>query len=87
MFCSALLCVHSSFAIIFAFLSSWCLVIVVSLFLKVPRFCMQFFICYFRIIITHYFNKDSIPKVISVLEGVHYNQLESSDLCLIPYFV
>ena len=50
----ALLCVHSSFAIIsmgkreliaLFCLSSWCLVIVVWLFLTTPRFCLQFVIC------------------------------------------
>ena len=53
MFCCALLCVHSSFAIILmgkrelvALLSlpSWCLVIVVRLFLAVPWVCLQFVI-------------------------------------------
>ena len=56
MFCCALLCVHSSFAIIsmgkrklvaLLSLSSWCLVIVVSLFLTMPRVCLQFFIVVF----------------------------------------
>ena len=51
MFCCALLCVHSSFAIILIgkrvlvallSLSSWCLVSVVWLFLGVPRVCQQF---------------------------------------------
>ena len=50
-FCCALLCVHSSFAIIsmgkrelvaLFCLSSWCLVIVVWLFLTMPRVCLQF---------------------------------------------
>ena len=53
MFCCALLCVHSSFAIIkmgkrelvaLLCLSSWCLVIVVWLFLTMPRVCLQFVI-------------------------------------------
>ena len=53
MFCCALLCVHSSFAIILMgkrelvallCLSSLCLVIVVWLFLAMPRVCMQFVI-------------------------------------------
>ena len=53
MFCCALLCVHSSFAIILMekrelvallCLSSWCLVIVVWLFLAVPLVCLQFVI-------------------------------------------
>ena len=56
MFCCALLCVHSSFAIILmgkrelvALLtwSSLCLVIVVWLFLAVPRGCLQFVIVVF----------------------------------------
>ena len=56
MFCCALLCVHSSFAIIFigerelaalTSLSSWCLVIVVLLFLAVPYVCLQFVIVVF----------------------------------------
>ena len=53
MFCCALLCVHSSFAIIvmgkkklvaLLCLSFWCLVIVVWFFLAMPRICMQFVI-------------------------------------------
>ena len=56
MFCCALLCVHSSFAIIFVgkrelvallCLSSWCLMIVVWLFLTMPRICLQFVIVVF----------------------------------------
>ena len=52
-FCCALLCVHSRLAIILVgkrelvallCLSSWCLVIVVWLFLTVPRACLQFVI-------------------------------------------
>ena len=55
-FCCTLLYVHSSIAIIFKGkrvlvallnLSSWCLVIVVWLFLAVPRGCMQFVIVVF----------------------------------------
>ena len=51
MFCFALLCVHSSFAIILMgnrelvallCLSSWCLVIDVWLFLTMPRVCLHF---------------------------------------------
>ena len=51
MFCCALLCVHSSFAIILIgkrelvtllCSSSWCLVTVVWLFLVIPRACLQF---------------------------------------------
>ena len=63
MFCCALLCVHSSFAIIsmgrrelvaLLCLSSWCLVIVVWLFLTIPWVCLQFVIVVFPDH-THYF--------------------------------
>ena len=63
MFCCALLCVHSSFALILMgqrelaallSLSSWCLVIVVLLFLAVPLVCLQFVIEIFPDH-THYF--------------------------------
>ena len=56
MFCCALLCAHSNFAIILMgkrelvdlfSLSSWCLVIFVWLFLAVPRVCLQFVIVVF----------------------------------------
>ena len=56
MFCSALLCVHSGFAIIsigkkeldaLLCLSTWCLVIGVLLFLTIPRVCLQFVIVVF----------------------------------------
>ena len=56
MSCCALLCVHSSFAIILMWkrelvallsLSSWCLVIVVWLFRTVPQICLQFVIVVF----------------------------------------
>ena len=56
MFCCALLYVHSRFAIkvmgkrepiALLCLSSWCLVIVVSLFLTMPRVCLQFVIVVF----------------------------------------
>ena len=65
MFCCALLCVHCSFAIISMWkrelvallcLSSWCLVIVKWLFLKIPRGCLQFVIVVFPDL-THYFWK------------------------------
>ena len=55
-FCCALLYVHSSFAIILMgkrelvallCLSSWCLVIVVWLFLTMPQDCLQFVIVVF----------------------------------------
>ena len=56
MFCCALLCGHSSFAIVLMGkrglvallrLSSWCLMIVVWLFLMMPRVCLQFVIVVF----------------------------------------
>ena len=56
MFCCALLCAHSSFAIIsmgkreqVALLnsSSWCVVFVVWLFLTTPQVCLQFVIVVF----------------------------------------
>ena len=56
MFCCALLCVHSSFAIIsmgkrelvaLLCLSFWCLMIVVWLFLTLPWGCLQFVIVVF----------------------------------------
>ena len=56
MFCCALLCVYSSFAIIsmgktelvaLLCLTSWYLVIVVWLFLMMPRVCLQFVIVVF----------------------------------------
>ena len=63
MFCCALLYVHSSFAIILMekrelvallSLSSWCLVIVVWLFLAVTKVCLQLVIVVFPDH-THYF--------------------------------
>ena len=56
MFCCALLCVHSSFAIILIeerelvvwhSMSCWCLAVVVWLFLAVPRVCLHFVIAVF----------------------------------------
>ena len=56
MFCCALLCDHSSFAIVLMEkrglvallrLSSWCLMIVVWLFLIMPQVCLQFVIVVF----------------------------------------
>ena len=56
MFCCEILCVHSSYAIILMgknelaallCLSSWCLLIVVWLFLTTPRVCLQFVIVVF----------------------------------------
>ena len=46
MFCGGLLYVHSNFAALLS-LSSWCLVIVVWLFLAVPWVCLQFVIVVF----------------------------------------
>ena len=55
-FCCALLCAHSSFAIIsmgkielvaLLCLSSWCLVMAELLFLTVPEVCLQFVIVVF----------------------------------------
>ena len=55
-FCCALLCIHSSFAIIsmgkrelvaLFCLSSWCLMTVVWLFLLTPRVCLRFSIVVF----------------------------------------
>ena len=63
LFCCMLLYVHSSFAIILMrmrelvallSLSSWCLMIVVWLFLAVPWICLQFVIVVFSDH-THYF--------------------------------
>ena len=36
-------------------LTCWCLVVVVWLFIAVPRVCLPFVICYFLIILTYYF--------------------------------
>ena len=56
MFCCASLCVHSSFVInsmgnrepvALLCLSPWCLVIVVRLYLMMPRVCLQFVIVIF----------------------------------------
>ena len=56
MFCCALLCAHSSFVITLMgkreldallCLSSWCLVVVVWLFLTIPRICLQFVVVVF----------------------------------------
>ena len=60
MFCCVLLCVHFSFAIILMggrelvallTLSSWCIVIVVWLFLTMRKVCLQFVIVVFLIIL------------------------------------
>ena len=64
MFCCALLCLHSSFAIIsrgkrdlvaLLCLSSWCLVVIVWLFLMMTLVCLQFVIVTFPGH-THYFH-------------------------------
>ena len=61
MLCCTLLYVHSSFVIILTgkrelvailSLSSWCLVIVVGLFLAVPWVCLQFVVVVFLTILT-----------------------------------
>ena len=73
MFCCALLYVHSSFAIILMgkrelvvllCLSSWCLVIVVWLFLTMQQVCLQFVIVIFpSVILTYYFAIISLKAV------------------------
>ena len=81
MFCYTLLYVHSSFAIILMgkrelvvllSLSSWCLVIVVWLFLAVPWVCLQFVIVVFPDH-THYFN--DAPLFFNVLLIVMNTQI------------
>ena len=66
MFCCRLLYVHSSFAIILMrkgeliallCLSSWCLVMVVWLFLAEPWVCLRLWLWYFLIILTYYFRR------------------------------
>ena len=66
MFCCALLCVHSSIAIILMGkrelvalldLSSWCFVMVERLFLVVPRGCLPFVIVVFPDQIYYLFSK------------------------------
>ena len=75
MFCCTLLYVHSSFAIILMgkgelvalfSLSSWCLVIVVWLFLAVPLVCLQFVIVVFPDH-THYFSSSTTTTTIHVI--------------------
>ena len=70
MFCCSLLYVHSSFAIILMAkrelvallsLSSWCLVIVVWLFLAVPWVCLQFVSVVFPDH-THFFRSANVPQ-------------------------
>ena len=73
MFCCALLCVHSSIAVILMGkreliallnLSSWCLVVVGRLFLVVPQGCLQFVIVVFPDH-THYFSLQIEVDVLS----------------------
>ena len=79
MFCCALLCVHSSFAIIlmgragcFGFLSSWCLVIVVWLLITLTPVCLQCVIVVFPDN-THYFclsfTWSWTPKIVLIMNG------------------
>ena len=76
MFCCALLCVHSCFAIIsmgmrelvaLLCLSSWYLVIVVWLFLTMPQVCLQYVIVVFPDH-AHFFYPD---QTVSSLIWVH----------------
>ena len=76
MFCCALLCVHSSFAIIsmgkrgqvaLLCLSSLCLVIVVWLFLTIPLVCLQFVIVVFPDHIYLQFMKQATPLILSLI--------------------
>ena len=67
MFCCALLYVNSSFAIILMgkrelvdYFVSWCLVIVVRLFLTMPIICLQFVIVVFPDH-TNYFSYQGLP--------------------------
>ena len=73
-----LLCVHSSFVIILMerrelvallCLSSWCFVIVVCLFLRMPRVCLQFVIMVFPDH-THYF-KENGAKVAPITTSIY----------------
>ena len=86
LFCSALLCVHSSLAIIsmgkrelvaLLCLSSWWLLIVVWLFLTMPRVCLQFVIVVFH---DHTHLLFFVTKIFSYLI-LWCNQIQSSDSC------
>ena len=75
MFCCALLCLYSSFAIILMgnrelvallSLSSWCLVIVVRLSLVVPGVCLQFVNVVFSDH-THFFRFELVYDCVNVL--------------------
>ena len=79
--CCALLCVHSSFAIILMgkrelvallCLSSWCLLILVWLFLTMPQAFLKFVIVVFPDH-THYFGKKLCDKELRVFTSA--NQL------------
>ena len=72
MFCCTLLYVHSGFAIILMgkrelvallSLSSWCLVMVVWLFLTVSWVCLRFVIVFFLIILTYYSSRFKEKKM------------------------
>ena len=78
MFCCTLLYVHSSFAIILMgkrelvaliSLSSWCLVIIVRLFLAVPWVCLQFVIVVFPDY-THYLSIRKLPHLINLVQNI-----------------
>ena len=89
MFCCALLCVHSSFAIIsmgkrelvaLLCVSSWCLLIVVWLFLTMPRVCLQFVIVVFPDH-THLLNilwqMRIVQRSLDYIAGIKFFQLAS----------
>ena len=76
MFCCALRCIHYSFAIILMgkrelvallCLFSWCLVIVVWLFLTMPQVCLQFVIEFFLIILSTILEYLSLYNMLFVL--------------------
>ena len=78
MFCLTLLYVHSSFAIILMGereLVTLCLVIVVWLFLAVPRVCLQFVIVVFNLI-THTYFFDKMPGLVWILTVQYVNTWE-----------
>ena len=94
MFCCMLLYIPSSFAIILMekrelvallSLSSWCLVIVVWLFLAVPCVCLQFVIVVFPDH-THYFNCTQLPDRtnVTVFNGFNVDfTSRSSDIIML----
>ena len=77
-FCCALLCVHSSFAIIlmgyFALVSFWCLVIITWLFFTVQWVCLQFAIVVFP---DHTYLLDLVGKNLQLLSKIFID----SDFC------